>query len=197
MQQATYGWPSARELSALVHRARGEDPAGMEELLSLLRPSLLWFFGRRLSPDAAEDLTQLALVRVGSAIRRIDPERADVYISTVARNLLRTAYRAELKSRAREGQDDPADLMSSDPPVDLRVEYDELLQAVHRTCMGMRPGLREVAEGIVRGDSAAQIAHRLQISPITVRTRLMRVRAIFRSELSGHFEENAIRRRRA
>ena len=158
---------------------------------------MLSFFKRRLSADSAEDLTQRALVRIGGAVGRIDPERADVYMSTVARNLLRTAYRVEARDRSRKAQSDPSELESSALPVDTRVEYAELVRAVHRACLRMRPGLREVAEGVARGYSAADIADSLDISPITVRTRLMRVRAILRAELAPYLTERASNQRQA
>jgi RNA polymerase sigma factor (sigma-70 family) len=197
MQHATTPWPSADTLSRLVSHARGGEAAAVEKLLAVLRPSLLSFFKRRLSVDTAEDLTQRALVRIGGAVQRIDPERADVYISTVARNLLRTTYRVEARDRSRDGQSDPADLVSSTPAVDWRVEYAELVRAVHRACLRMRPGLREVAEGVLRGDSAADMARNLDVSPITVRTRLMRVRAILRSELAPYLSGSGSNQRGA
>jgi RNA polymerase sigma-70 factor (ECF subfamily) len=186
MRYASSGWPSSDTLSRLVGHAQDGSVTATEELLAVLRPSLMSFFGRRLSADVAEDLSQLALVRIGRAVCRIDPKRADVYVSTVARNLLRTAYRVEARSRHRDGQRDPVDLVSNAPAADMRVEYLELVGAVHRACLRMRPGLREVAEGVLRGDSAADMARNLDVSPITVRTRLMRVRAILREEVAPY-----------
>ena len=197
MQHSTTRWPSSVALAPLVRRAQGGDRAATEEMLALLRPSLLSFFKRRLSADSAEDLTQRALVRIGGAVGRIDPERADVYMSTVARNLLRTAYRVEARDRSRKGQSDPSELESSAIPVDTRVEYADLVRAIHRACLGMLPGLREVAEGVLRGYSATEIASNLDISPITVRTRLMRMRAILRAELAPYLNEARDRARGA
>lgn len=197
MQHAATRWPSGEALSRLVRHAKDGQSAATEALLAHLRPFLLSFFRRRLSVDSAEDLTQRALVRIGGAISRIDPERADVYINTVARNLLRTTYRAEARDRSRNGLRDPSELESSALPADTRVEYAELVRAVHRTCLKMRPALREVAEGVLRGDSAADVARSLEISPITVRTRLMRVRAILREELAPYLDGRAGGQRQA
>jgi RNA polymerase sigma factor (sigma-70 family) len=197
MQHAKTGWPAADTLSRLVTNAQGGHATATEEFLAVLRPPLLSFFKRRLSVDVAEDLTQLALVRIGGAVARIDPERADVYVSTVARNLLRTAYRVEARDRGRDGHSDPSFLVSSVPAADTRVEYEELVRAVHRACLRMRPGLREVAEGVLRGDSALDIARDLDVSPITVRTRLMRVRAVLRSELAPYLTGRSSGQRRA
>src|SRR3982751_2363822 len=120
MQHAAVRWPPAEALSGLVRAAQGGDPEQVEELLSTLRPSLVSFFKRRLAADVAEDLAQLSLVRISRALGRIDPERADVYVSTVARNLLRTAYRRSARELSRDGQIDPADLASTAPSIDAR-----------------------------------------------------------------------------
>jgi hypothetical protein len=58
-------------LGRLVHEARGERPEAVDELLTLLRPGLLAFFRRKHSVDRAEDLTQVALIRITRAIPRI------------------------------------------------------------------------------------------------------------------------------
>ncbi|MGH7617669.1 MAG: RNA polymerase sigma factor [Gemmatimonadaceae bacterium] len=161
----------------------------MDELLSAIRPGLLAFFERRSGIDTAEDLTQLTLIRISGALRRIDPERADSYISTVARNVLRTSQRMTARRRARESDDDCADIPSEAPTADSRVECADLVRAIHRACLTrLQPGLREVAIGIVRGQAAATIAAELQISPVTVRTRLMRARTVLRQELAPYLD---------
>ena len=196
MLDANFRWPSADELERLVRAAQRGHTEAVEEMLEALRPSLVTFFGRRLSPDLAEDLAQLALLRISRAVARIDAVRADAYVSTVARNLLRTAYRVEARARDRDGSSDPAGLVAMDIPIDRRVEYEELVKAVHRACLQLRPGLREVAVGLLQGDSAKDIATSLNVSPVTVRTRLMRVRAILRAELSPYMQGDARSSRR-
>src|SRR5579884_4411973 len=109
MLYSSFKWPSAEVLGQLVRDAHGGRASAVEELLTILRPSLLAFFQRRHSIDNAEDLTQLAMIRIAGAISRIDPARADSYISTVARNLLRTAYKASAKDRSRKSDVDALD----------------------------------------------------------------------------------------
>lgn len=192
MLYASFRWPSAEVLTCLVRNAQSGQPRAIDELLAALRPSLLAFFQRRLSADLTEDLAQLALIRISGAVARIDPERADSYISTVARNVLRTAYRVNARDRARQGDSDLTELPAESASVDDGLEYAELVRAIHRTCLTqVQPGLREVAVGFLRGDSAAEIAMELDISPITVRTRMMRVRAILRRELCAYFDADA------
>jgi RNA polymerase sigma factor (sigma-70 family) len=190
MQSESFRWPSLDLLSRLVRAVHHDEARAMDELLAALRPSLTAFFARRLSDDVADDLAQLALIRISGAVERIDPERADAYISTVARNLLRTAYRASARDRAREGSTNADDLPTSWPGVDVGIEYAELTVAVHRACMTkLGPGLREVAVGLLHGETPAEIADALHISPVTVRTRMMRARTILRSELAPYLDD--------
>ncbi len=190
MLYASFGWPPAEVLAELVERARNGLPSDVEALLVAIRPPLLAFFLRRQSGDAAEDLTQLALIRISGAVDRIDPQRADSYLSTVARNLLRTAYRAIARDRSREGATDPADLPTRSLPADRRAEYTDLVRAVHRACLtNLDPGLRDVAVRLLDGDSPADVATALNISPVTVRTRLMRIRRVLRDERAVYVDQ--------
>ena len=180
-------WPDATTIEALVREAQGDAPEALGRLLTALRPALVEFFARRLTPDAAEDLAQSALVRISGALHRVDPERADAYVSTVARNLLRTAYRRRAIDRERlEEIDGDLPLLVDD--VHQRAEYDELVVAVHRVIAAkLRPELADIIRAVLRGDSAAEIAARQSVSPVTVRTRLMRARVVLRRELGPHF----------
>ena len=197
MLPASYRWPASGVLSHLVRRAK-DDPRAIDELLATIRPALHAFFRPRTDADAAEDLTQQTLLRVAGAIERIDPERADSYLSAVARNLLRTSYRVRARDRGRltplsEGIDAVVETEA-----DRRVEYADLARAVHRACLALeQPALREIALGVLRGDSAAELANQYDISPITVRTRLMRVRAVLRRELADYLDDETHARREA
>lgn len=189
MLPASYCWPAAEVLEYLVRAAHEGDAPAVDALLSTIRPGLLAFFRRRSAPDTAEDLTQLALLRIHGALARIDPTRADSYISTVARNLLRTSQASTARDRSREGDTDVTDIAVNAPNADAKVEYAELVRAIHRACLTkLSPGLREVAIGIVRGQDTATIAEGLGVSPVTVRTRLMRVRAVLRHEIAPYLD---------
>lgn len=178
-------WPDASTIEALVREAQRGVPKALSRLLATLRPALVEFFARRLTPDMSEDLAQSALVRISGALHRIDPARADAYVSTVARNLLRTAYRRCAIDKER--------LVTIDGEVSLlqenaqeSAEYDELVLAVHRVIAAKLPSeLADVVRAVLRGDSAAEIAKQQAVSPVTVRTRLMRARAVLRKELES------------
>jgi len=189
MLPASYRWPVPEVLRELVRRAQG-DPDAVGALLSAIRPALHAFFRPRTDSDAAEDLTQLTLVRIAGAVQRIDPERADSYLSAVARNLLRTSYRVRARDRRRTAPMEVGVDVAIEQVANERAEYADLARAVHRACLAIdQPALREVALGVLRGDSASELAHQLDVSPITIRTRLMRVRAVLRQELSAYLDD--------
>ena len=183
MTDPSSAWPASEMLSQLVREAQRDGTDALDRLLATLRPALVTFFERRLPSDLTEDLAQLALMRIAKALRRIDPERADAYTITVARNLLRTAYR----ERARDvGRYMPggAELASAVPPPDSQAEYEELVLAVHRAVLTKLPRpLQDIMSRVLDDETPSQIADELHVSPVTVRTRLMRARWILRREL--------------
>jgi RNA polymerase sigma factor (sigma-70 family) len=191
MLPASYRWPAPDLLSELVRRAK-TDPKAVDVLLVAIRPALHAFFRRRTDGDIAEDLTQHALMRVAGAVARIDPERAGSYLGAVIRNLLRTSYRLRARDRGRSAPLAEGVEVAIEKVADERAEYADLARAVHRACLAIKqPALREVALGVLRGDSAAELADQLDISPITVRTRLIRVRAVLRQELAAYLDGRA------
>jgi len=188
MLPASCRWPAPDILNELVRGAR-RDPGGVDALLAAVRPALHAFFRQRTDADAAEDLTQVSLVRIAGAVARIDPERADSYLSAVARNLLRTSYRVRARDRGRTAILTNASDVPADEVTDGRAEYADLAHAVHRACLTIEPlALREIALGVLRGDSTSELANEFDISPITVRTRLMRVRAALRNQLAAYLD---------
>src|SRR5437667_11681321 len=133
-----------------------------------------------------DDLATVAMIRVAKESRRIDPERADSYTVTVARNLLRTAYRERARD-VRRYLPVAADLASATLPPDSQAEYEELVLAVHRAVLTKLPHpLRQIVDRVLEDQSPGQIARDLQVSPVTVRTRLMRARWILRRELVAY-----------
>ena len=190
------GWyPDAEVLAQRIRAAQEGDRLALERLLEGLRPSFLTYFSRRLSLDAAEDLTQIALLRIARAIDRIDPQRANNYVTTVLRNLLRTARSRQLRDERRHSAVD--DLLADNRQADAnaRAEYQELARAVHRVSVTTLPEpLAEIVLGLLRGETPAEIAKRQGVSPITIRTRLLRARAILRRELQAQVPWHRSRR---
>ena len=181
------GWyPDAEVLAQRIRAAQQGDEAALERLLEGLRPSFLAYFSRRFSADAAEDLTQIALLRIARAVDRIDPERATNYVTTVLRNLLRTARSRQLRDEHRNLSIDNLIADSREADVNARTEYEELARAVRRVSeTTLSPPLADIVLGLLRGETPNEIAKRQGVSPITIRTRLLRARAILRRELQS------------
>ena len=182
-------YPDAELLAERIRAAQAGDPPALERLLEGLRPLFLAYFSRRLPTDTAEDFAQVALLRIARAVDRIDPERANSYVTTVLRNLLRTARSRQLRDERRYlGIDDL--IADARPDVGTRTEYEELARAVHRiSTTTLPPPLADIVLGLLRGETPIEIAHRQGVSPITVRTRLLRARAILRREFRAEFPE--------
>src|SRR5438093_4342607 len=173
MTDPSFAWPARETLGQLVREAQRDGPDALNRLLATLRPVLVRFFERRLPSEVTEDLAQLALMRIARALRRIDPERADSYTITVARNLLRTAYRERARD-LRRYVPVGAELAAAVPSPDSQAEYEELVLALHRAVLSKLPRpLTEIVEGVLADKSPLQIAEELHVSPVTVRTRLM------------------------
>lgn len=184
MVQPLSRWPDAERIALLVRDAQREIPGALDRLLDALRPALVAFFSDRLPHELAEDATQNALSRVAGALRRIDPERADAYVATVARNLFRTAHRRRAIDHRRRADIDLADVVEHRQAADERVEYEELARAVHGVIAAkLSPPLAEIIRGLLRGETPTEIAVRQGVSAVTIRTRLMRARTILRREL--------------
>jgi RNA polymerase sigma-70 factor (ECF subfamily) len=182
-------YPDAELLAERIRAAQTGDRQALERLLEGLRPLFVAYFSRRLQPDVAEDFTQVALLRIARAVDRIDPERANSYVTTVLRNLLRTARSRQLRDERRYlGIDDL--IADARQDVGTRTEYEELARAVHRiSATTLPPPLADIVLGLLRGETPIEIAHRQGVSPITVRTRLLRARAILRRELRDELTE--------
>lgn len=177
-------WPASTALANLVRAAQmGTD--ALDALLSMLRPPLVAFFARRVSPSTAEDLAQISLIRVVGAIPRIHPEQTAQYVMTIARNVLRTEYRRRARDVRRHVPLHLANQVEAPLKVDKAIEYQELAVAIHRvSVVGLPASLRPIVIGLLRGMTPGEIAVQEGLHPITVRTRLMRARALLRYELS-------------
>ena len=60
-----------------------------------------------------------------------------------------------------------------------------------------QPALRDIALGVLRGHSATELANEFEISPVTVRTRLMRIRTSLRRQLAAYLDETGALKREA
>ena len=183
------GWPSSDEVEELLGLAQKGDVLAQERLLASLRSPLLAYFTYRLPADIAEDMAQIALIRISRAIPRIDPARAERYVITVARNLLRTAYRRRARDRRSHVDERIGEFADSRIEIDLDLEYRDLAAAVEQIVpAALPPPLARIVLGLLHGETRAEIAADQGVSPITIRTRLIRARAVLRRKLKAYIE---------
>jgi RNA polymerase sigma factor (sigma-70 family) len=182
-------WPPPDELRGLLHRAQQGEEQALEGLLTALRSPLLEYFSYRVPLDVAEDLAQVVLVRITQAIPRIDLTRADRYVITIARNLLRTVYRRRARDAQRCADSHSVEEAESRVSLDLDLEYRDLSEAIVRVAPDvLPPPLAHIVLALLRGETTAEIAAKQRVSPITIRTRLVRARAVLRRELRAYLE---------
>ena len=173
------------QLTLLVTAAQQDETRALDRLLSTVRPALFSYFARRVPDDLADDLAQIALIRIVKALPRIDPKRASGFIATIGQNLLRTAFRRQARDARRVAPSITPDELESGLTADQEIDLQDLLDAVMRaSSRTLTHELRDVVTALLRGQDRAAIAATQGISQITVRTRLMRARMILREELS-------------
>ncbi len=172
------------QLTLLVTAAQQDETRALDKLLSTVRPALFSYFARRVPDDLADDLAQIALIRIFKALPRIDPKRASGFIGTIGQNLLRTAFRRQARDARRVAPSITPDELESGVTADQEIDLQDLLDAVMRaSSRTLTHELRDVVTALLRGEDRADIAAKQGISQITVRTRLMRARVILREEL--------------
>jgi RNA polymerase sigma factor (sigma-70 family) len=172
------------QLTLLVTAAQQDETRALDKLLSTVRPALFSYFARRVPDDLADDLAQIALIRIVKALPRIDPKRASGFIATIGQNLLRTAFRRQARDARRVAPSITPDELESGVTADQEIDLQDLLDAVMRaSSRTLTHELRDVVTALLRGEDRADIAAKQGISQITVRTRLMRARVILREEL--------------
>jgi RNA polymerase sigma factor (sigma-70 family) len=187
MPYRNVAWPEAAKLTCLIREAQKKQGRALELLLAALRPALVSYFVHRLNEDVADDLAQCALLRIAGALDRIDPERADGYVATVARNLLRTAYRRRMIDSRRLADVECLEVLDWREPPDRLTEYEELVRVVHRVAdSALSPELADIIRGLLHGETTSEIAARQRVSPVTIRTRLLRARLVLRAELRDY-----------
>lgn len=191
MSSQLFGSAEVNEQSivALVDTAQRGDVNALERLLAIIRPGLVDFLSRRTGAWDSEDLAQVVLIRVAGAIvaGRIEPARAVQYIHTVARNVLRTNYRLKAPDRRRLVPLDYAVAISEGGEEAERLDLQDLARTVHQVALtALTHGQRDVVLGLLRGETTLEIAQRLGIDHVTVRTRLMRARIALKKATSRY-----------
>jgi RNA polymerase sigma factor (sigma-70 family) len=177
---------NADRLTSLFRAVHRNEPRALDRLLSAIRPVMFSYFLRHVDEETADDLAQIALIRIDKALPRIDPERANGFVAKIAANLLRTTFRRQARDSRRLAFDISPDEIESTFTADADTDQQDLLEAVRRVSVRSLPNeLRDIVLALLRGQSRADIALKQRVSQITVRTRLMRARVILRQELNS------------
>ena len=184
MRRARIRVPDREEVTKLARAAHGNDARALDALLTAIRPAFARFFGRRFPRDAAEDLTQSALIDMAQLVGRMQPERVQQHMSTIARTLLTAEgerqRRAQLECEAielAERVEWPVDLA-------LRAEHDELVCALGRAAAHALPvELQPLVPAMLGERTILEVAADTGLDAATVRRELSRIRLILRREL--------------
>ncbi len=175
-------WPEEDELVHLVREAQGGGPGALDTLLATLRPSFVTFFAPNVGRDVAEDLAQIALLRIVRALGTIKPEHIRAFLLTLVWNMVRSERRREAR-RARWCAAFAQTLEEAAGP-DPEVEACDLVDAVRRTSLAiLPPKLRDTMLGALAGLTPAALAVREGVPASVVRNRLLRARARVRVAL--------------
>ncbi len=172
-------WPDDAQVQRAVRRAQQGEPGAVDALVVQLRPLFVRFFAREFDQDTADDLTQDALLRVLSALPRLDSRRASRYVARVARHRRRSASRQRARDARRFAPIEAARNVRSPVRADRQAEFADVVRAAASLPPRARACVLETLSGLSPADIAA--AHGL--SPTTVRRHLQRARAPLQAAL--------------
>ena len=185
-------WPERNELVRLVRAAQRGDAGALDALLAALRPAFVAVFARRTARDAAEDLSQGALIRVARELAGIDPDRAGRYVSLVVRTFAQAEGQRLARTLRHTAPSKLARKVASPFDIQHEIEYEELVSAVRRACEeSLPPELAEVVLGMLGGFSPEEIAATVGSSPVRIRIWLRRARMLLRRELGPYIDGGA------
>jgi RNA polymerase sigma factor (sigma-70 family) len=141
-------------------------------------------FGRQ--RQEAEDIAQRALMNTWLRLDSVDPRLEWAYLLTAANNIARTEHHREARQPVSL---DSIDENTADPRVQVenraiaRVEVQRLQRAVRAVMNALPPETREAIVLRRLEYTSKEIARKLGLSPINVRTKLHRAEALFRERL--------------
>lgn len=170
--------------SALVERARRQDPDAWESLYLAVYPRLVAYAARRADRSLAADIVAETMARAVAAIGRLDVSSGggfDPWLFGICRNVVADTHRRNARNDRRR---EPAPLPVDDVAEGL--ENDEEAAAMREAYTRLSDDDREVLDlRVVAGLSAEETAHVLGKQPGAVRTAQSRALA----RLRDHFEE--------
>lgn len=172
------------ELSDLARRAGAGDEPAFDTLTQRLDSRIRrWAASLSLDPDAADDLTQLTLIRLHERVGQFDQRsRLTSWLYRVMRNIAADRRKADARRAAREQRASVELTPSSatDEIDDLRDARLAALFTSYRTVLTSRE--RTVFELVdLQGTAASDAATQLRIAPATARVLLLRARRKMRT----------------
>ena len=171
-------------MTRLARAAHGNDARALDALLAAVRPVFVRFFGRRLSRDVAEDLTQAALIDIAQLVGRMQPERVRQHMGTIAHALLATETERRRRERLESEWIELAERVEWPVDLALRAEHDELVRAVGRAATLALPAQLLPLLPVMLGErTILEAAAETGLDPAAVRRELSRTRLILQLEL--------------
>lgn len=184
MRRARVRVSDHEELTRLARAAHGNDARALDALLTAVRPAFARFFSRRLSRDAAEDVTQAALIEMAHLVGRMQPERVRQHMSTIAHTLLATEGERRRREKRESQKIELAERVEWPVDLALRAEHDELVRAVGRAAMLALPvDLQPLVPAMLGERTVVEVAAETGLDAATIRRELSRIRLILQREL--------------
>ena len=174
-------------LNDLVRGAQGGRGRDLDGLLAKLRPMICrWAVVWTGSPDAAEDVAQAVLLRVGGSLASFAPEgRITTWVYRITKNVLIDYDRSRgrenaLRDRFRLGQ------VAGAVAEDNGAGSFEAVDLLQHLMVALSPQQRAALDLVdLQGFSAQEAAEMLEVAPATVRVHLHRARQVLRARIEG------------
>jgi RNA polymerase sigma-70 factor, ECF subfamily len=174
------------DLPSLISNAQGGDRGAFARLAGLIHQKVRgWAESFTQDADDAEDVTQDVLILVHRLLPQFEGKsRFSTWLYTITRNVaLDRRRRSQRRERRLEVMEAPADT------TEIREGFDEetLTGLVLKYFDELPARQREVFElSDIRGLSAAEVAERLNMKPVTVRANLFKARRSIRERMLEH-----------
>lgn len=185
------GWPAEHGVEELALLAAEGDDDAFSRLASRLRPRMYrWALVQLEDADAAEDVTQRALLRMRNALPGFRRDAAfTTWMYTIVRSATADWRRSERRRDAMHAKQAPPTEPATPTPANDTDGSSGLVEIVRGHMRDLPGRQREVFDLVdLQGRTALEAAALLSLNPATTRVHLMRARRTIRARL---IERNA------